>query len=168
MFSQLYSCFFKSYVIETYNKIASYRKPAQTAALETSVSASAKEDDFDSFITTMFGECSTATNEPSSSVFLQQLKALEVEPRQNYGYDVWEHWVNRRYTHPELYAVAIVVLATPSNQVSVERSFSALPLIMTDRRSRIGEENLGNILFVKLNKDLFDTAMKSSTHQLSS
>lgn len=110
----------------------------------------------------MFGECDVpTTDEANGSQFLQQLKALEVEPRQSHAYDVWHHWVNRKTTHPELYAVAMVVLAVPSNQVSVERSFSALPLVLTDLRSGISEENLENILIIKLNKDLFDAVATS-------
>ncbi|XP_058465011.1 uncharacterized protein LOC131438775 [Malaya genurostris] len=147
----------QSYVIETYNKIRSYKKSTPLTALE--ISASTKKDDFDSFITAMFGECATSSGTTERTQFLQQLKALDVEPRQHHAFNVWKHWMDRHLTHPELSAVASVVLATPSNQVSVERSFSALPLIMTDRRSGISEENLRNILLVKLNRSLFDTIM---------
>ncbi|XP_062549966.1 uncharacterized protein LOC134214657 [Armigeres subalbatus] len=148
----------QNYIVETYNRISSYEISAQNVKLEDSLTT--QEDDFDSYITEMFGECDApVTNEASGSRFFQQLKAIEVEPRQNHAYDVWRHWVNRRDTHPELYAVASVVLAVPSNQISVERAFSALPLVMTDRRAAIGEENLRNILLVKLNEELFDSVL---------
>lgn len=152
-----YSLILQGYIIETYNRICSYRKSAQSVNMDTS--SSTQEDDFDSFITEMYGECDAPASCETSSRFLQQLKALDVEPRRHHGYDVWKHWVDKLDTHPELYAVALVVLAVPSNQISVERSFSALPLVMTDRRHNIGEENLANILLVKLNEPLFDTAM---------
>lgn len=61
-----------------------------------------------------------------------------------------------RSAEPELYELSQMVLAAPCTQVSVERSFSALSVILTDRRLRISDENLANILFVKLNDDLFN------------
>ncbi|XP_062551259.1 uncharacterized protein LOC134216373 [Armigeres subalbatus] len=154
----------QGYIVETYNRIISFR---ESAKLRLDTSSSTQEDDFDSFLIDMFGICDApVSGETSGSRFLQQLKALEVEPRQNHGYDVWKHWVNRRDTHPELYAVASVVLAVPSNQISVERAFSALPVVMTDRRAGLGEENLRNILLVKLNEPLIETVMPQlySTH----
>ena len=87
---------------------------------------------------------------------MQQLKAVEVDPRRGVKFDVWEFWMDRSGTHPELSAVASVVLATPSNQVAVERAFSALALILTNSRSTLGEDTLQNLLLIKLNKDVFN------------
>ncbi|XP_062553751.1 zinc finger BED domain-containing protein 4-like [Armigeres subalbatus] len=143
----------QGYIIDTCNRIRAYQE-SKSAALETSTLTN--EDDLDVFITEMYGECDAPPDETNGSRFLHQLKALDVEPRQTHGYDVWQHWVNRRDTHPELYSVAKVVLAVPSNQVSVERAFSALPLVLTDRRSGLGEDTLENILLVKLNGEMFD------------
>ncbi|XP_065084689.1 uncharacterized protein LOC135706932 [Ochlerotatus camptorhynchus] len=151
----------QNYIIETYKRISSYQNPAPSAAVASPATTETTEDDFDHYLTELFGECSSSTGETRDSAFLQQLKALEVEPRQNHSHDVWKHWTDRRTTHPELSAVASVVLATPSNQISVERAFSALALILTDHRSTLGEENLSSILLVKLNKDLFEEIMPS-------
>lgn len=71
-------------------------------------------------------------------------------------YDVWNHWVARKASHPELHAVAMVALAAPSNQTSVERAFSALAIVLSDLRTGLGEDVLSNILMVKLNKDLLE------------
>lgn len=152
---------FQSYIIETYNRISSYQNPSQSSTVTVPTATKTNEDVFDLFITEMFGECSSSssTGEGRDTAFLQQLKALEVEPRQNHSLDIWKYWTDRKTTHPELSAVASVVLATPSNQVSVERAFSALALILTDHRSTLGEDNLSNILLVKLNKDLYEDIM---------
>lgn len=87
---------------------------------------------------------------------MQQLKSLDAEPRQNHTYDVFKHWLKRKDSHPELFAVAMIVLGTPSNQVSVERAFSALALVLSPHRTGLGHDTLEDILLVKLNKDLFE------------
>lgn len=92
---------------------------------------------------------------------MQQLKAVEAEPRQDHTYDVFKHWMKRKETHPELFEVAMVVLATPSNQVSVERAFSALPLVLTSHRIGLGQYTLEDILFLKLNRDIFEKVCSS-------
>lgn len=116
-------------------------------------------DDFDNFFTDLFGGTLPAESSSSQATFLQQLKALEVEPRQSHSCDSFQYWLNRKQTHPELYKVAMVVLAVPSNQVSVERSFSALGLVLSNRRTGLTEDTLANILLVKLNKPVFERAM---------
>lgn len=52
---------------------------------------------------------------------------------------------------PHLTAIAQVVLATPATQVSVERAFSALHFILSERRSSISADNLNSLLLIKLN-----------------
>lgn len=86
---------------------------------------------------------------------MQQLKMLEIEPRKPHDYDVWSHWLLKRTTQPELAIVALVILATPSNQVSVERAFSALALVLSDARTELADDTLEEILLIKLNADLF-------------
>lgn len=127
-----------------------------------SFSGSETNDDFDEYLTEMFGGTVGMENGPSETNFLQQLQSLDLEPRQNHSYNLWHHWLSRKTTHPELYAVAMVVLATPSNQVSVERAFSALGLILSNRRTQLAEDTLTNILLVKLNKALFPQAISTA------
>ncbi|KAI8119257.1 hypothetical protein CVS40_9267 [Lucilia cuprina] len=44
--------------------------------------------------------------------------------------------------------------------VTVERAFSALRIILTENRNRMNEENLENILLAKLNKSLLDDVIE--------
>lgn len=112
---------------------------------------------FDDFVTELYGgTLSKTANDATDSSFAQQLKALEAEPRQDHTFDVFNHWVKRRESHPELFEVAMVVVATPSNQISVERSFSALALILTSHRVGLGQDALEDILIIKLNRDIFE------------
>lgn len=67
---------------------------------------------------------------------------------------ILEYWKTKTDTNPELYKLASVLMALPPTQTSVERVFSALALVLTSHRTRLGDENLENILLVRLNHDL--------------
>lgn len=43
-----------------------------------------------------------------------------------------DFWIENKSLHPELYELAMVVLAVPPTQVSVERSFFELKFILSD------------------------------------
>lgn len=68
---------------------------------------------------------------------------------------VLDYWKKHQYTYPELYKLASVIMAIPPTQTTVERIFSALALVLTSHRTRLGDQNLENILLVRLNYDLF-------------
>lgn len=79
-----------------------------------------------------------------------------IQPRCNSSINVLDFWKAKKYVYPELYKIAVVVLAIPCTQVSVERAFSALVLVLTKSRTRLSPENLTDILMVRLNADLID------------
>lgn len=110
----------------------------------------------DDYITKLFGGSQYGESELYITTFRKQLRQLEVEPRQPHTYDVWKHWLARKHTHPELYAVATIVHSVPSTQVSVERSFSALALVLSNIRTGLSDDTLEDILIVKLNKDVLE------------
>ncbi|XP_017470865.1 PREDICTED: uncharacterized protein LOC108362420 [Rhagoletis zephyria] len=65
---------------------------------------------------------------------------------------IMEYWKKKQYTHPYLWSLAKVVHSTPATQVSVERSFSALKLVLSDLRCNLSPGILEKILFLKTNK----------------
>lgn len=65
--------------------------------------------------------------------------------------DILMYWYERRYTIPYLKQLVYSLHSVPATQVSVERAFSALRLILDDQRCNLSEENLKSIMFVKLN-----------------
>lgn len=67
---------------------------------------------------------------------------------------VIDYWESKKIEHIEMYKLAQVVLAVPASQVSVERAFNALGLVLTNRRTNLSAENINNILICKLNVDL--------------
>ncbi|XP_073829183.1 uncharacterized protein [Musca autumnalis] len=75
------------------------------------------------------------------------------------GTNVLEFWKERKYSEPELYALSCVCFGIPPTQVTVERAFSTLKLILTDSRNRMNHETLEDILLVKLNSAFINEAI---------
>ncbi|EDW18000.2 uncharacterized protein Dmoj_GI12344, isoform A [Drosophila mojavensis] len=67
--------------------------------------------------------------------------------------DILQFFSDVKLKSPQLSDLAHVVLATPATQVSVERAFSALHYILSERQSSISSHNLNSLLFVKLNSE---------------
>jgi hypothetical protein len=51
--------------------------------------------------------------------------------------NILQYWELKKTAEPELHTISQVILAIPSTQVSVERAFSALALILTYLRTRV-------------------------------
>lgn len=87
---------------------------------------------------------------------MEKLENLSILPRLRLeeGCSIIQHWFEQTKNDQDLWNVISVVLAAPATQVSVERAFSALAIILSKLRSRLSEETLQNILIVKLNIEL--------------
>lgn len=68
---------------------------------------------------------------------------------------IFEYWNSRQKEHKNLYTLATCIYAIPPTEVEVERDFSQLNFVFTQRRQSLSEENLEAILLIHLNKDLF-------------
>lgn len=66
---------------------------------------------------------------------------------------VLEYWETQKQTL--LYDLAMAVYSIPPTQVQIERDFSSLGHIFTERRYRLSQERLEQILLIYFNKDLF-------------
>lgn len=125
------------------------------------------QDDLDLYISTFFEEddIPTGVSHSIDESVLSQIKDLEIREKvpivrltdgcdQSAQFDILKYWESQKITSPILYRLAMVVLAAPSTQVSVERAFSGLKLILTDHRMRLTESSVENLLVLKLNLDL--------------
>lgn len=65
----------------------------------------------------------------------------------------WE--TKREEFGDELYQIASIIFAIPPTQASVERDFSALKYMLTDRRYNLNQELLESLLLIHLNRDFF-------------
>lgn len=109
----------------------------------------------DDFMKSLFGGSSPSTSQNTSeNTFVKQVNALDLETHQSYKYDTWKHWTDRKDSHPELSEVALTIMTVPATQVSVERAFSALALVLSPARTKLSAPNLANILLIKLNEEL--------------
>ncbi|XP_049548124.1 uncharacterized protein LOC125959347, partial [Anopheles darlingi] len=85
----------------------------------------------------------------------KKLKEMPLRCRLSSTASVIEYFYNIRSTDPMIYSLAKVPLSVPRTQVSTERAFSALGLILTDKRMRLSDKNLANVI-VKLYEELFE------------
>lgn len=75
-------------------------------------------------------------------------------PRVAITENVLEYW-SHKLPH-KLAEVALIILAAPATQVSVERLFSVLKFILTPLRNRLLDQTIKNIVLIKCNEDLLD------------
>lgn len=71
-----------------------------------------------------------------------------------FGY--YEERLQRGEIDRECYGVAMVVLSAPATQVSVERAFSALAIVMEPLRTCLKGDVIDDILVCALNADLLE------------
>ena len=80
-----------------------------------------------------------------------ELNAYELEPRLKTDENVIHYWNNKKTEFPILNQLALILLAVPATQVSVERAFSSLKFILSPQRSRMDESLLENVLLIRNN-----------------
>ncbi|KAJ1526533.1 hypothetical protein ONE63_008121 [Megalurothrips usitatus] len=71
--------------------------------------------------------------------------------------NILQYWESRKFSMPELYAVAMVALAAPATQVSVERLFSGVRFILSDLRLNLEGSLVNNLMVIRTNS-LFQMA----------
>jgi hAT family C-terminal dimerisation region len=96
----------------------------------------------------------TKPNNIAPKTIAQMIDNLKLA-RQPNNFDVkGHHWDRNKVLQPELYALAEIVFFIPPTQVSVERAFSALRLVLSHLRFKLFDSILKDILLVKLNYEL--------------
>ncbi|XP_021698075.1 uncharacterized protein LOC110676020 isoform X4 [Aedes aegypti] len=156
----------QSYILNIWNRINALKPNSEANQIdEDSIKQEdKKDDDMDDFLSEMFGDPAEGSSKskaiPLNSTVtpvLQQLKSLEIEPRQPHDYDVWNHWLQRSMSHAELFSVAMVVMSLPTNNICLERSYAAL--VLADRSDGLSEQTLDELLLIRLNRSLFEKAV---------
>ncbi|EFN68823.1 Zinc finger BED domain-containing protein 4 [Camponotus floridanus] len=122
-------------------------------------------DDFESFLKLkeIHHNSGISRSSSSSSVQLHEhlsLRRIEIlldgynqeQRRISRKTNILEFWKEKSMIQPELYKLAMVVLAVPATQVSVERLFSGLKFILSPLRTNIDEAILEDQLLVRANR----------------
>ncbi|XP_055549065.1 uncharacterized protein LOC129732305 [Wyeomyia smithii] len=134
----------------------------------------ASSDDFvEQYLTHLFHEDTVTTQHGfiSSDPFLKEIIKLEsrtkvpiVSPqepgltpsgRSQVNFDIMQYWKQRKFANPNIYRLAIALLSVPSTQVTVERLFSQLKLVLTDSRTCLSDKMISDIMLLKMNSSLW-------------
>lgn len=124
-------------------------------------SSSASEDYIETYLAELFCEYGENLNpSPSSNndSFHAEIVKLESSPKVPItpdSFDIIKHWKQRKLSNPKMYRIAMALLSIPSTQVTVERTFSQLKLVLTDLRSRLSDKSIKDIMLLKMNKNLW-------------
>lgn len=92
--------------------------------------------------------------------------SLQHESTKNHNKTIFEFWESKKEVYPALYEVASVINGIPPSQVTVERSFSALSFLYSNKRSSLKQETLENCLMIKLNAGLALSVHQSDMDEL--
>lgn len=68
---------------------------------------------------------------------------------------ILNYWDSLKETDPTLHKLAMVVFAIPPTEVSIERDFSKLKYVFSDRRCQIQAERLEDIMPININPEVF-------------
>lgn len=72
----------------------------------------------------------------------------------------------RKSSNEKLYDVAQVIYAIPPSQAEVERSFSTLSFVFNDKRVKLAQQTLENILLIKLNHEIASSVNQNDLEKL--
>lgn len=164
----------QKFLLQLYHRLNEIEGVATEPA--PSRSASEPQDDLDMYLSAFFEEddIPTGVSHTIDESVLSQIKELEIREKvaitdgsdSNAKFNILKYWESQRITSPIIYRLAMVVLAAPSTQVSVERAFSGLKLILTDHRMRLTEKSVENLLVLKLNSDLLENVSETLSSEI--
>lgn len=92
--------------------------------------------------------------------------SLSHESTKNHDKTIFEFWESKKELFPALYQVASAINGIPPSQVTVERSFSALSFLYSNKRSRLKQETLEHCLMIKLNAGLALSVHQNDMNEL--
>lgn len=106
-----------------------------------------------------FGNENQNNSEMTSRTYEKDIETIidtfqpDVMPFSN---SVLKYWNLAKKDHPELYKLASVVYSVPPTEVQIERDFSSLNFVFSNRRCSLTAERLEDIMLIHLNSDLFE------------
>lgn len=103
----------------------------------------------DSFLRRKSKEKTSAESQSTTKANLD-IESFSMQ-REPVSTDILKYWDSLKHQHPYVYILAMIVLAVPSSQTSVERLFSSMNYVFSERRSTLLQDNLENILLVRSN-----------------
>lgn len=136
------------------------------AECDESMNQSISEDLVELYLSNLFeedGGClNTSTGSSLNDSLLAEIVKLETRSKVpiiaahgQQSFDIMRYWKQRKVCSPYLYQIAMALLSIPSTQVTVERLFSQLKLLLSDSRVRLGNTMMKDIMVLKMNEFLW-------------
>lgn len=125
-------------------------------------------DEYDDFEAMLQQECNMASTSdlvPHVDLKVKLVHLSNSKSRLPASTDILKHWEARRYEDSELYDLAMVVLSAPVTQVTVERCFSAVKLLLEDHRLNMSSSRLDDLMVIRCNRELLPEAIERYQQQ---
>lgn len=81
--------------------------------------------------------------------------------------NILEYWAKERENSEKMHKLAMAVFAIPPTEVQIERDFSSLEHIFSNRRYKLSPKLVDDILLIHLNKELFFLTVEELNEELS-
>lgn len=116
------------------------------------------EDDLENFYEHELESIQSAdTHDPQFTAFMHKLADLKSRARSPLNCDIFQVWLDLKHVNPEMYTLAIKMLAVPCSQASVQRALGAVEQIVPNRQTDQSAETMQQLLLlVKLNYEMLD------------
>jgi hypothetical protein len=131
-------------------------KTPQPSVFDGLPSTSAEAEALEEFFRQEQRQQSDESNSIEDQSILIKLNKICDQPRLSFDSNVFEHYENISKKDPEMYELATTVLGAPATQVSVERAFSSLGILMHYKRCSLKEKTIDDILTCHLNEELLN------------
>ena len=145
----------KEYLLKLWFKMSSFL-PTEASVTQTEKIRSSPEKEVENLMEKALREKEDELAATKSTSLIEKqiehsLDSFEHVERIDKDADILAWWESAKLSRPLLYQLAVVVLAMPATQVSVERSFSSLKFVLSPYRSSIRASVLEDILLVRAN-----------------
>lgn len=114
-------------------------------------------DEMEAYLNSIQPESTNNTQgTPADGIDIEKLLKDFDGQKESLKSSVLQFWEENKSIHPILYKLSSAVFTIPPTQSSVERGFSSFAIVLTARRTRLGDAILEKILLIKTNKDLLN------------
>lgn len=117
------------------------------------------EEELDQFITMETSRVATKTKVKlrDDKKLMERIRELGTQEKIKLKSNIFGYYEQRkkqRKIDSALFETVMTILSAPATQVSVERAFSALALLLEDIRCNLASTTINNVLCISLNREL--------------
>ncbi|XP_065093091.1 uncharacterized protein LOC135713785 [Ochlerotatus camptorhynchus] len=146
-------------ILKTFKKKSSIQQ--QSELPECLAATKSSDDDFETMLEEECQRASTSKLNPSEiDLKVKLLDLANSKTRLPSSTDILKYWEARRYDDEQIYDLAMIALSASATEVSVERCFSGIKLLLEQHRLRMSPSMLNDLMIIRFNKDLLEPAME--------